>query len=165
MITLDTSPHRRSEPDFRFSIWGPRGCPPGRPKIAPKFKFIEIHRVWCPSLRLDAYCSAETFFWRTDPHGARESPQRAPQMGIHPTSTEIHLRMVSIDSSRCILSIYNILLENRPSWAPRSTKGHPKWAPSLGTYSTSVLVTNVKATAVYTFTNATFNDLENRMLV
>ena len=92
---------------------------PPRPQGgAPKSMFIEIRKVWCLSLRLDAYCSAETFFWRTDHHGARGSPQRAPLMGPHPTSSEIHLCMVSIDSSRCLLSIYNIVLENRPSCRP-----------------------------------------------
>ena len=95
-----------------------------------KLKFIEIRQVWCLSLRIDAYCSAETFFWRTDPHGARESPQRAPQMGPHPTSTEIHFCMVSIDSSRCVLSIYHIVLENRPSWVPgEPQKGNPNGTP------------------------------------
>ena len=114
------------------TLMGPGGAPKGHPKwgptrLTPKYTF-----VWYQSIRLDAYFQFTTSFCRTDPHGARESPQRAPQMGIHPTSTEIHLRMVSIDSSRCILSIYNILLENRPSWAPRSTKGHPKWGPRSG---------------------------------
>ena len=63
-------------------------CPPGG---APKSKFIESRQVWCLSLRIDAYCSAETFVWRTDPHGARGSRQRVPQRAPHPTSTEIHL--------------------------------------------------------------------------
>ena len=39
-------------------------------KSPSKSKFIETHRVWCLSLRLNAYYSYETFFWRTDPHGA-----------------------------------------------------------------------------------------------
>ena len=140
MIILEGSPHRRSEPDFWFSIWGRRGCPPGgAPKIEvhtntlnlvsiassrcllfswnillenrpswgpgeppnapqgapPKSKFIEIHWVWCLSLRLDAYCSAETFFWRTDPHGARGSPQMppggAPKIEVH-KSTSVNSR-------------------------------------------------------------------------
>ena len=151
--------------------------PPNAPSTggALKSKFIEIRQVWCLSLRIDAYCSAETFFWRTDHHGAPKGhpkwgPTRLPpkytfvwyqairldacsqfttsfwrttligpgeppkgaqmtQMGPHTTSTEIHLCMVSIDSSRCLLSIYNILLENRPSWAPGSSKEHPKWCP------------------------------------
>ena len=48
----------------------------------------------------------------------------------HPTSTEIHHCMVSIDSSRCVLSIYNIGLENRPSWGPREPpKGTPNGTP------------------------------------
>ena len=111
--------------------WGAPKCPPGG---APKSKFLEIRQVWCLSLRIDAYCSAETFFWGTDPHGARRSPPKGTQMGPHPTSTEIHHCMVSIDSSRfTTLMLYNMMIynmENRPSWGPREPpKGTPNGTP------------------------------------
>ena len=111
------------------TLMGPGGAPKCLPGGAPKSKFLEIRQVSCLSLRLDAYCSAETFFWRLDPHGARGSPQRAPQMGPHPTSTEIHLCMVSIDSSRCILSIYNILLGEPTIMGPREHQRAPLMGP------------------------------------
>ena len=111
------------------TLMEPGGAPKCPQGVAPISKSIEMRQVWCLSLRIDAYYSAETFFWRTDPHGARGNPQKAPQMGPHPTSTEIHLCMVSIDSSRCVLSIYNILLDNRASCPPTEHQRAPQMGP------------------------------------
>ena len=74
----------------RFLIFdlGAPGVPPKTPQNRSKSKFIEIHRVWCLSIRLHAYYSYETFVWRLDPMGAPGSPQGCPKWGPHPTFTK-----------------------------------------------------------------------------
>ena len=126
--------HSSGEPTLML----PEGAPKCPQWGAPKSKFSEIRQVWCLSLRLDAYCSAETFFWKTYPHGARGTyHETAPLMGPHLTSTEIHLCMVSIDAHSQFTTFFWRADHHGPPGAPKGTQNG---ASSLGTYSTSVLV-------------------------
>ena len=115
---------------------------PGVPPLggAPKSKFLEIRQVWCLSLRFDAYCSAETFFWETDPHGARGIAPKGTPNGAPP---DFHRNTYLYGIDRFV-SMHSLNLQHSSGEptiiTPGSTKRQPKWAPSLGTYSTSVLV-------------------------
>ena len=114
------------------TLMGPGGAPKGAPQRGPHPTFTEMRLVWYQSIRLDAYSSFATFVRRTDPHGASWGPlepQREPQMGPSPDFHRNTPCMVSIDSSRFILFIYNILVENRSSWGPRETQRAPQMGP------------------------------------
>ena len=111
-------------------LMGPGGAPKCPPGGAPKSKFLEIRQVWCLSLRLDAYCSAETFFWRTDPHGARGEPPKGTPNGTRNGAPPDFHRNTPLYGINRFVSMRTLNLQHRfeeptlmgPGRAP---KGHP----------------------------------------
>ena len=117
MIILDTSAHRRSEPDFLFSIWG---C---AQEGAPKLKSIEIHEVWCLSLRLGAYCSDETFGDLT-PMGPTGAPKGRPKWD--PTRLSHKCLLFGINRFVLMPTVpLTLFWRTYPHGAPGASKGAP----------------------------------------